>query len=140
MPTSNETRVRVDGRSKIIARVLPASGRDGASAPLTRAAFIAAARIEDAAKLPGRKLEQIEEMPRLGMNGRVHGSFQLIATARRSFDRLASGVEPPHAFGHLLVGDHEGRQDAHDIVAGGNEEKLLLQRRLGESWPEGLSA
>ena len=26
MPTSNETRVRVDGRSKIIARVLPSSG------------------------------------------------------------------------------------------------------------------
>jgi len=26
MPTSNDTRVRVDGRSKIIASVLPASG------------------------------------------------------------------------------------------------------------------
>ena len=31
--------------------------------------------IEDAAKLPGGKLEQIEEMPRLCMNRRVHGSF-----------------------------------------------------------------
>ena len=29
--------------------------------------------IEDAAKLAARKLEQIEEMPRSGMNGRVHG-------------------------------------------------------------------
>ena len=31
--------------------------------------------IKDAAKLSGRKFEQIEEMPRLGVNGRVHGSF-----------------------------------------------------------------
>ena len=30
---------------------------------------------QDAAELPGGKLEQIEEMPRLGLNRRVHGSF-----------------------------------------------------------------
>ena len=34
MPTSNETRVRVDGFSKITARVLPASGRDDTPARL----------------------------------------------------------------------------------------------------------
>jgi len=32
-------------------------------------------RIEDAAKLPSRKLEQVEEMPGLALNRRVHGSF-----------------------------------------------------------------
>ena len=31
--------------------------------------------VEDAAELPGGKLEQIEEMPGLGLNRRVHGSF-----------------------------------------------------------------
>src|ERR1700677_3292024 len=47
-------------------------------------------------------------------------------------DRLTSRVEPPYAFGQLLVGNHEGRHDAHDIVAGRDEKKLLLQGRLGE--------
>src|ERR1700734_3582127 len=47
--------------------------------------------------------------------------------------RLASRVEPAHAFGDLLVGDHEGRQDAHDIVAGGNKEKLVSERGVSES-------
>jgi hypothetical protein len=42
MATSNDTRVRVDGRSKIIANVLPASGRSARSrlAFMTRAASI----------------------------------------------------------------------------------------------------
>src|ERR1700722_1887153 len=49
------------------------------------------------------------------------------------FDRFASRVEPPDAFGQLLVRDHERRHNAHDIVAGGNEEKLQLQRSVSES-------
>ena len=101
MPTSNETRVRVEGRSKIIASVLPASGREAGSAPLTRAAFIAAAVVEDAAQFPARKLEQIEEMPRGAMNGRVHSlnRFQFIATTNRSWmaAQAASSRRTPSA-------------------------------------------
>ena len=41
--TSNETRVRVDGRSKTIASVLPASGRVEGVSPLIRLPFIALA-------------------------------------------------------------------------------------------------
>src|SRR5688500_19256212 len=42
MPTSNETRVRVDGFSKIMPRILP--GRLGVGWPAARAALSAAAR------------------------------------------------------------------------------------------------
>ena len=43
------------------------------------------------------------------------------------FDRGASGVETPHAFGDFLLGDDERRQQPHDIVAGGNDQNLLAR-------------
>src|ERR1700722_11126505 len=49
------------------------------------------------------------------------------------FDRFTSGVEQPDAFSHLLIGNHERRNDAHDIVAGRNKEELPLQRGVSES-------
>src|SRR5580700_6155426 len=49
------------------------------------------------------------------------------------FDRFTCGVEPPYAFSHLLIGGYERRNDAHDIVAGGNKEQLPLQRGVSES-------
>src|SRR5277367_2851555 len=48
------------------------------------------------------------------------------------FDRFASRVESPNAFRDLLVGDHEGWDNAHDIVACGNEEELMLQSGVSE--------
>ena len=82
---------------------------------------------------PARKLQQIEEMPRRGYErARSWFRFSSSPTMQALFDRGAGRVEPPHAFGDLLVGDDKRRQDAHDIVAGGNDEQLLLERRFGE--------
>ena len=75
MPTSNETRVRVDGRSKIIANVLPSERTRRRLRAFDPRRLDRRGAVEDAAELPGGKLEQIEEMPGLGLNRRVHGSF-----------------------------------------------------------------
>ena len=111
MPTSNETRVRVDGRSKIIASVLPASGRQAGALALDPRRLHRRRPVEDAAKLPARKIEQIEEMPRSGCErARSWQSFSSIVDHQALFDHGASGVEPPYALGDLLVGDDERRQ------------------------------
>src|ERR1700721_2439964 len=117
LPPTNETGVGVDGRSKIIANVLPASGRKDASAPLTRAALIAAALSRMPRSCP------VESSSR---SGKCLGWGLTVASMALSVDRysealfarFASRVEPPYAFGQLLVRDHEGRPARPDIVAG----------------------
>ena len=62
MATSKETRVRVDGLSKIIASTLPASGF-GALAALRRTRLEAAALVEDRPRsVAGVELGEVEEM------------------------------------------------------------------------------
>ena len=94
--------------------------------------------IEDVAKLAARKLEQVEEMPR-GNYERTRSCFASVRRHHQAlFDRDASGVEPPHAFGELLVGDDKRRHHAHDVVAGGNDEELLVQSPPRRMSPAGL--
>ena len=61
MATSKETRVRVEGLSKIIASVLPASGF--LTMPRARAAFIARLWVDHAGQRRLRDVDEIEEMP-----------------------------------------------------------------------------
>ena len=62
MPTSNDTRVRVEGFSKIIASVLPSSGLVGCLMRLQLRLHGDAGR-EHVAQLLGRQLAEIEKMP-----------------------------------------------------------------------------
>ena len=61
MPTSNDTRVRVEGFSKIIASVLPCSGFLDL-APAFSFAFMATLAAKDVAQLLGRNFVEIEKM------------------------------------------------------------------------------
>ena len=60
MPTSKETRVRVDGFSKIMASVLPASGLSRPAALL-----VGDAALQDVAQRRGVEIVEIEEVARL---------------------------------------------------------------------------
>ena len=106
MATSKDTRVRVEGLSKIIASVRPASGR-----------FIvgrAALALEDARRLdqrPQRRgivIGDVEEM-RAPWHHRA---------AIGGFERGERPVEAAHRLVDLGLGDVERRQQAHDVVAG----------------------
>ena len=72
MPTSKETRVRVEGFSKIIASVLPASGLPRPAAPSCRRAAL-----QDAAQRRGIEIVEVEEVP-----GASAGSPEVMAPAR----------------------------------------------------------
>ena len=61
MPTSNDTRVRVDGRSKIIASVLPSSGFLAFSCAFSFA-FMAMLGGQHVAQFDRRQLADIEEV------------------------------------------------------------------------------
>src|SRR5580658_6063706 len=135
IPTSNETRVRVEGRSKIMASVLPASGREAGSAPLTRAAFIAAAL----SRMPRNSPLESSSRSRKCRGALGTGAFMSLnwfSVYRHDQPLLDSGagsVEPPDAFRDLLVSDDQGRDDPHHVVAGGNDQQPLIERRLGEA-------
>ena len=61
MPTSNETRVRVEGLSKIRATLLPARGWHMAPVAL-RAAFSSAARLHQAPTSAGLRSRMVKQM------------------------------------------------------------------------------
>src|SRR5208337_1021410 len=133
MATSKETRVRVEGRSKIIASVWPASGREARGTPLTRAFFIAA----DMSRMRRRSAVVRSSRPRKcrgAATGALTGAFMRSVDGYHEalLDRSAGGVKTPHALGDFLLGDHERRQQPHDIVSGRNDQDLLGHRRLGE--------
>lgn len=60
MPTSKETRVRVEGFSKIIASILPASGFS--AVPAFNALFRRDRVIDDVAQIGGRYSREIEKV------------------------------------------------------------------------------
>ena len=62
MPTSKETRVRVEGLSNTIARTLPSSGRSFAFSPLRRLALMLEADVQEMPDLGAGKIAEIEEV------------------------------------------------------------------------------
>ena len=90
--TSNETRVRVDGLSKIMASILPAIGL--AASPLLERG----GAVEDAAQVRPVDRVEIEEAAAHGGVGPAGGRDQLAA------------------LGELVLGDGQRRQQAHDLV------------------------
>ena len=120
MPTSKETRVRVDGLSKIIASVLPSSGRSLRRWPrraASRFMLAAAAQNARAARSAG-EVGEIEEMPwRCGHSAR---SLHL----RRLLDRGARrgrAARPPR------------RRSASSMISGGSRRSDIVAGRRPSS-------
>src|SRR6185369_15749075 len=125
MPTSNDTRVRVDGFSKIIASVLPASGL---YSPFGGAPFLYAlpsARISRSVRVSKRSRSRkwrgvLPSLP--GMSACL--ALRLLA-AQVGAGRLDHGDR----LGDVLRLDDERRQDAHHVVAGGGREQAARAER-----------
>ncbi len=123
MATSNDTRVRVEGRSKIIASVLPASGL-----PRTLSNgrfFIARADIDDAPAIRGAARRSRSRKCRT-----LTGHLLLADLRVRAAQLSAGAIEPRDAFGDFLLADDERRQQAHDIIAGGDREHFFGAQRV----------
>ena len=130
MPTSNDTRVRVDGFSKISASVLPASGRDD-----TPAALEVRRDVQHLPQRRGIEVAQIEEVARAGHLRRSTGLRRSrAAAARRSFRRRLGGgrqhaprraAQHRHRLVQVGVGDDQRRRQAQHVLAGGDRHQAL---------------
>ncbi len=134
MATSKDTRVRVDGFSKII-------GEDGGLDALRPQAVGHALagplhgvrRVDNAAQCLGVDLVDIEEVAD-GHGARPRGSVGLILSevfrlTRTVCDARDGAADAVHCFGQLVFGDIERRQQTHDVVAGGDRQQFFGERR-----------
>src|ERR1041385_5554101 len=111
MPSSKETRVRVEGFSKIMASALPASGF---ASPC--GGFFAL------------KAAPISRMSRSCARGRTSRSRKWRGTELRRLPGGSSFLEDVEGFVDMAVVDDEWRQQAHHIVAcAGGEHAVLAQ-------------
>src|SRR5262245_31734504 len=109
MPTSNDTRVRVDGFSKIMARVLPASGLS--CPPFARAFFIA---------LPWSRIWRSVLGSTWSRSRKCLGAAMTLlgGLAGARLERLRSLLQDGHTLVEgRLVGDQR-REDADHVLAG----------------------
>src|SRR4029077_8359366 len=112
MPTSNDTRVRVDGFSKIMASVLPPNGLS--CPPLERAFFIALPRSRIWRSVLGSTWSRSRKC--LGSAMTLLGG--LIGTLSRGLERLSGLAQDVDALvERRLVGDQR-REDANHVLAG----------------------
>src|SRR3954451_3643429 len=100
MPTSNDTRVRVEGRSNTMASILPARGRSPAGTPLTRLALIAAAR----ASTERNSGAGISDRSRKCLGMALLGGAGLGAgCAPAGLDGMARRIDARHGFADLAL-------------------------------------
>ena len=122
--------MRVEGRSKIIASVLPSSGR-ARGGPCARRLHRRRS-VEDAAQLAGGRSSR----SRKWRTGAPLSSLMPRRLSPASAMRLsavdARRVEAAHAFGEFFVAEDQRRHDAHDIVAGGDRQQMMVARQRRE--------
>src|SRR3990170_3896013 len=127
MATSKETRVRVEGFSKIMASTAPrCSLRFFGTRPLR---FIAAA-LSMMARSALRSSASISMKCLRDMD--VSTAGQSGVSQRAAFQGDASGIEFAAGQVDLRLAHDERRQEAHDIVAGLHRQHLLGAQRLEE--------
>jgi hypothetical protein len=132
-PTSKETRVRVEGFSKISATMRPAAAASSSGAPLgrpARAVFIARGLVDHGAQVGGVGLVDVEEMVHgigLSAGGRRRGRLPPAppggifikkdeGAGGRARSSAAAAVEAGDRLGDLVLGDGQRGQEAHDVV------------------------
>src|SRR5581483_11363525 len=117
MPTSNDTRVRVDGFSKIIASVLPASGLSWP--PLARAFFIAFPLSRIRRSVAGSTWSRSRKCLGAAMASRGLGArFEGLRGLRQYLHALVE---------HGLLGDQRREDADHVLARGRNEQTERLQ-------------
>src|SRR3546814_179356 len=114
--TSKETRVRVDGFSKIIASVLPASGLASPSLASPRFMRTAVSSMTRSSAL---------SKPSRSRKCRGGAGCSVVISGRLR-DGAAGALDGLHGFFHLAVLDDERRQQAHDVLGGANRQQPLL--------------
>jgi hypothetical protein len=125
MASSNETRVRVEGRSKIIASARPSSRR--------RTVFLRFFFISRALSMISRNCRRgmtfRSRKCRTALIGPPQSSAGLSATGATS---LAGPFKPGDAFHNFLLAHNQRRQQPHDVIAGGDRDHFLRAQRVDE--------
>ncbi len=138
VPTSKETRVRVEGFSKISATMRPLSGWSSSGVPLgrpPRAVFIARAWSIMARRAVGSVLwmsrkcwvivSPLARPAGLVPPGPPEGIFTKKKSCRLGFDAGGGAVEAGDGFGDIAGRNGQRRQQAQHIVGGGNRQQVL---------------
>ena len=112
MPTSNDTRVRVDGLSKIMAMVLPASGFAAARAPPFMARLVSMIPRSSAGGTSIRSRKWRMPFAAHPAAPCLRAPCCARSTATQARSSRADGL------GHLGLGDDQRRHQPHDVVAG----------------------
>ncbi|CDX33909.1 hypothetical protein MPLA_1690011 [Mesorhizobium sp. ORS 3359] len=124
MPTSKDTRVRVDGLSKIIASTLPSSGFE--RSPALSLVFRAIASSSMMRRSPAETADRSVKWRTL--IGRFQNLFRGFGRYRVG-QALGAAADALQRLADLLVGDGERRQEADDVVAGRHGKQVLVAQR-----------
>ena len=126
MATSNDTRVRVEGRSKIIASVLPASGRSASGPGFRRPSWRARPRRSCASPRPACRSDRES-------GGRAHWAASSAAPWRATrLSRAQARSSRVIASAISALADDQRRQQPHDIVAGRDGDHFLGAQRIDQ--------
>ncbi|CDX50950.1 hypothetical protein MPL3365_130224 [Mesorhizobium plurifarium] len=124
MPTSKDTRVRVDGLSKIMASTLPSSGFE--RSPALSLVFRATASSSIERRSPAETADRSVKWRTL--IGRFQKLFR--GFGRNSVGQaLGAGANALQRLADLRVGNGERRQEADDIVARRHGKQVLVAQR-----------
>src|SRR5579859_6593942 len=115
MPASNDTRVRVEGFSKIIARVLPSSGRAGTPSPRLKALplSIRLRKSEPSTRSRSRKCR-----------------ISVMTTSDRQF--CADAANDVEGLGDFALVDDQRRDEADIVVAGPHGQQAVIEHPGGD--------
>src|SRR5580700_6034805 len=136
--TSKETRVRVEGLSKIIASILPARPPPHPSRPdalreevggARRSFFMARLTSMMTRNASGAMSIKSRKWRGEAVTASHHGGLLVV---RGSFDPLCRAVDPGGGLGDLALLDDQRRQQAHHIVARRDREQVLGAQRIDE--------
>ena len=117
MATSKDTRVRVDGLSKIIASVLPASGRSARRSPRLRRALHVGRRRRECAR-SSSAANCVRSRKCRGLDA-GHSARSALAACGALDLRAQARVEPRRTASPTIgLVDDQRRQQPHDVVAG----------------------
>src|SRR6185312_2723706 len=122
MPTSKETRVRVDGLSNTIASTLPSSGLD--RSPALRRFLRAAA----SSSIWRRSLSESAERP-VKWRGLIKKSGLFGGDGGGLGEAAGTGTDTGERIVDFGVGDGQRRQQANDVVARRHGQQMLVAQR-----------
>src|SRR5215470_39188 len=125
---SKETRVRVEGLSKIIASILPASGGSPAVRPRRDCFFI----VRLASTMPRNSRAGMSISSRKCGCCCSLGRPLHLPMLPRLFEVRRCAIDPLNGFDDVRVGGNKWRKQAYDVVAGGGRQQSLGPQRVNK--------